>query len=165
MRTSNYDKYPATRLDAELWQGWETIRSVLSQQKTTKKDRFILVIECYQGVYHQEIEPELQKLAPDCWINTQSLFKSTDAIEAMTYPYVTDDRLFGFRSHFSYEDFLDKERVAAARQQIEAASGFCIVYGHGAAVVSPEADLIVYIDMARWESSFVRAGTRLTAWE
>lgn len=151
MRTSNYDKYPATRLDAELWQGWEAIRSVLSQQKTTKKDRFILVIECYQGVYHQEIEPELQKLAPDCWINTQSLFKSTDAIEAMTYPYVTDDRLFGFRSHFSYEDFLDKKRVAAARQQIEAASGFCIVYGHGAAVVSPEADLIVYIDMARWE--------------
>ena len=99
MRTSNYDKYPATRLDAEVWQGWEAIRAEWLRRK--KEGRFVLVVECYQGVYHHEIEPELRKLAPACWIDTQSLFKSPAEIEAMTYPYVTDDRLFGFRSHFS----------------------------------------------------------------
>ena len=50
---------------------------------------------------------ELQALAPDRFINTRDLFKSAEDIEAMTYPYLTDDRLFGRRAHFSYTDFLD----------------------------------------------------------
>ena len=40
---------------------------------------------------------ELQALAPDRFINTRDLFKSAEDIEAMTYPYLTDDRLFGRR--------------------------------------------------------------------
>ena len=59
---------------------------------------------------------ELQALAPDRFINTRDLFKSAEDIEAMTYPYLTDDRLFGRRAHFSYTDFLDEEKVNACRR-------------------------------------------------
>ena len=151
MRISNYDKYPATRLDAELWQGWDAIKSELARRCASSKGRFVVVVECYQGVYHDEIEPEIRALSPACWINTCTIFKSPAEIEEMTYPYVTDDRLFGFRSHFTYADFMDKTRLENARHQMETASGLIIVYGHGAAYVAPEADLLVYIDMARWE--------------
>ena len=37
---------------------------------------------------------ELRALAPDRFIDTRDLFKSAEDIEAMTYPYLTDDRLF-----------------------------------------------------------------------
>ena len=46
----------------------------------------------------------------DRFINTPDLFKSAEDIEAMTYPYLTDDRLFGRRAHFSYTDFLMRRR-------------------------------------------------------
>ena len=60
----------------------------------------------------------LQALAPDRFINTRDLFKSAEDIEAMTYPYLTDDRLFGRRAHFSYTDFLDEEKVNACRESL-----------------------------------------------
>ena len=36
-------------------------------------------------------------------------------------------------------------------EKIKAATGLVIVYGHAAAEVVPEADVLVYVDMARWE--------------
>lgn len=151
-RESNYDKYPATRLDATLWKGWAAIRDEISRKiQSLHRERCVVAIECYQGVYHEELEPELKALEPTRWFNTAELFKPVEEIERMTYPYVTDDRLFGFRARFTYADFLVGERVEALRSQLREASGVSIVYGHGAAHVAPDADLILYVDMARWE--------------
>ena len=151
-RESNYDKYPATRLDATLWKGWAAIRDEISRKiQSLHRERCVVVIECYQGVYHEELEPELKALEPTLWFNTAELFKPVEEVERMTYPYVTDDRLFGFRARFTYADFLVGERVEALRSQLREASGVSIVYGHGAAYVAPDADLILYVDMARWE--------------
>lgn len=151
-RESNYDKYPATRLDAMLWKGWAAIRDEISRKiQSLHRERCVVAIECYQGVYHEELEPELKALEPTRWFNTAELFKPVEEIERMTYPYVTDDRLFGFRARFTYADFLVGERVEALRSQLREASGVSIVYGHGAAYVAPDADLILYVDMARWE--------------
>ena len=51
-------------------------------------------------------------------IDTENLFKSPEDIERMTAPYMTEDSLFGYTSHFSYKNFLDTEKVAACREQI-----------------------------------------------
>lgn len=151
-RESNYDKYPATRLDATLWKGWAAIRDEISRKiQSLHRERCVVAIECYQGVYHEELEPELKALEPTRWFNTAELFKPVEEVERMTYPYVTDDRLFGFRARFTYADFLVGERVEALRSQLREASGVSIVYGYGAAYVAPDADLILYVDMARWE--------------
>lgn len=150
MRKSNYDKYPATRVEGELWKGWQAIREKLAAVCDAEKVR-VLVVECYQGVYHEEIIEGLKALAPALWIDTRSLFKSVPEIEAMTYPYVTDDRLFGFRSNFTYDDFFDPDKRVSACERIRMTEGLVVVYGHGAATLCPDADKIVYVDMARWE--------------
>ena len=153
MRKSNYDKQPATRIAGQLWKGWQAVRDEINRRcaSLVGKKSVVVVVECYQGVHHEELTRELSALNPSLWVDTQSVFKSVKEIETMTYPYVTDDRLFGYRAHFTYADFLDASRVADARQQISQATGLVLVYGHGAAVVAPESDILVYVDMARWE--------------
>lgn len=151
MRKSNYDKNPATVIDGALWKGWTAIRERLAARHAEEGGRRVWVVECYQGVHHEELTRELRMLHPDNWIDTRDLFKSPDEIERMTFPYVTDDRLFGFRSHFSYRDFLDEGKATPCREALREAKGWTIVYGHGAAEVAPEADTFIYVDMARWE--------------
>ena len=149
MRKSNYDKFPATNVAGSLWKGWESICSEL--KKACNKEKFVVVIECYQGVYHEELKKGFAGLQADLWIDTQNLFKSVSEIEKMTYPYTTDDRLFGFRANFSFADFLDADKLAEAKKQVAESKALTVIYGHGAALVAPDADLIVYVDMARWE--------------
>lgn len=153
MRKSNYDKSPATILDGSIWKDWESVLGQFAEgcSRPDSRQRHLLVIECYQGVYHEELHSHLAKLSPALFIDTQTLFKPVAEIEAMTYPYLTDDRLFGYRAHFTYADYLDKEKVEACRQQLAAASGLVIVYGHGAAEVVSNPDTLVYADLARWE--------------
>ena len=153
MRKSNYDKYPSTEAEGCLWKGWQAVREEIKQayQKIEGKKSVVVVIECYHGVHHEELQQELSQLNADLWIDTKSVFKSVKEIEDMTYPYITDDRLFGYRSRFTYADFLDSAKVEAVHKQIEAQTGLVVVYGNGAAVVAPESDLLVYVDMARWE--------------
>ena len=114
MYKSNYDKSPATKIDGALWTGWDDICREL--RRSVSAGRCTTVIECYQGVYHDELRKGFEALHADCWIDTADLFKPVAEIERMTYPYVTDDRLFGYRSHFSYADFLDPEKTEEARR-------------------------------------------------
>ena len=141
MYKSNYDKFPAILLDGVMWKGWDCICNEL--KKTLKGDSFVLVIECYQGVFHDELCKGLAGLSADKWIDTQTLFKSAEDIEDMTYPFVTDDRLFGFRTTLSIEDFFDSNKLAQAREDILDAKGVIVVYGHGAAFVAPQSDCLV----------------------
>lgn len=149
MRKSNYDKFPATTVSGDLWKGWENICSQLNS--IVNKKSFVLAIECYQGVFHNELREGFSLLKASTMIDTQTIFKPCEEIEKMTYPYITDDRLFGFRANFSFSDFLDSDKLANAQKQIAAAEGLTVVYGHAAALVAPEADCLVYVDMARWE--------------
>ena len=153
MRKSNYDKKPATLIEGSLWKGWPDVleqikRAILSK---TDKGKYILVVECYQGVYDEELIEHLSLLNPEVFEDTRTLFKSTDEIFSMTYPYVTDDPLYGYRTHFTYDDFFDQEKLASFRNDLKNNSGLTIIYGHGAATVSPSYDLLIYADMARWE--------------
>ena len=140
MRKSNYDKSPSTEIEGRLWKGWSDIREELGKAKSGREKR-VMVVECYQGVYLEEVKKELQALHPDLWIDAQSVFKSVDEVSAMTYPYVTDDRLFGYRAHFKYEDFMNPELLASAQKQVKESTGFVLVYGQGATLIAPEADL------------------------
>lgn len=152
MRKSNYDKRPATLIPGNLWKGWETICSHIQEVCASKgAERHVLVVECYQGVNHDELFAALSGLEGVTAIHTQNLFKPVAEIESMTYPWLTDDRIFGRRSHFSYQDFLDEEKVIALRQQLQELSGLILVYGHGAAEAVPDGDTLIYADMARWE--------------
>lgn len=146
MRKSNYDKKPATAVAGNIWQGSDAIVSALAALRDAKKG--VWVVECYQGVHHDELKALFGALAPDRFIDTADLMRDSSDIAAMTHTYLTDDRLFGRRNTLDFPDFFDAAQIAA----LDINSGeFTIVYGHGAAIIVPDAALTIYADMPRWE--------------
>lgn len=151
MRKSNYDKEPSTRIDGKMWMGWSQVLEKIRAIVSVGKRRKVVVVECYQGVYKQELLSHLEKLSPALLVDTTFLFKSSEEIERMTFPYMTDDSLFGYCSRFSYQDFLDEEKVEDCRSLVEQMDGLVVVYGHGASEVVSSPDVLIYADMARWK--------------
>lgn len=153
MRKSNYDKNPATLVNGQLWKGWDAIIQQLTKEADNQKKNkpYVLVAECYQGVYHAELSENLSKLQADKFIDTASLFKTSAEIESMTSGYMTDNRIFGHRSYFKMADFFDPVKVKQCKEELKKQSGLIVIYGHGASAIYPNPDLLVYADMARWE--------------
>lgn len=154
MRTPNYQKQPFVQVEKEnrsCVTGWEAIAETLNTQITSSGKK-IIAIETYQGVLHHELIANLKSaLKHDVWIDAADALKSEEEILSLTYPDVTDDRIFGYITRLNIEDYQDAAKVAAIRQKAEAADGIVIVYGTGASLVLPNFDLLIYADMARWE--------------
>lgn len=149
---SNYNKMPFFPADGEMFTGWESIRERLKTEiNAGKSERYILVVECYQGVYHHELLEGFKGLNPDLFIQSEDAFYPEEKIREITYPDVTDDAIFGYMTRLTYDKLLDPEKVNVLRAEIKNATGLVIVYGHAAAIVAEESDCLVYADMARWE--------------
>lgn len=149
---SNYNKMPFFPADGEMFTGWESIRERLKTEiNAGKSERYILVVECYQGVYHHELLEGFKGLNPDLVIQSEDAFYPEEKIREITYPDVTDDAIFGYMTRLTYDKLLDPEKVNALHAEIKNATGLVIVYGHAAAIVAEESDCLVYADMARWE--------------
>ena len=151
---SNYDKNPSVLVsnnDQDCKTGWETILRYLKDRIKENPSKLI-AIETYQGVDDKEIKTAIKENLPSHQIyDTLDAFKDVKDIEKMVYPDVTDDRVFGVMTELDIRDFLDKEKTDHLKTQIKEDSGAQkIVYGPGASLIS-DADLVIYIDMARWE--------------
>jgi mannose-6-phosphate isomerase class I len=154
---SNFNKTPYIKIsgwEQECWTGWENICMVLSGRLgNLNKSRKVVVIECYQGVYHEEIINHLKRLINfDNFINTSGLFLPEKKIIELTYPDVTDDRIFGFMTRLNMSDFFDRKVLTIAEKKLDKLNqGNILVYGHGASLLVSEPDILVYADMTRWE--------------
>lgn len=148
MREPNYDKFPATKIDGYLLEGWEDI---VNKIKDIQKEQRIIAIDMYVGVHEDEVFKELQKVQSDLLINTRDIFKSESQILEMTERFVTDDSLFGYVTPYSILDYIDGEKLEKARKQVSGSKGTVIVIGSGASLVVPESACLIYMDMARWE--------------
>jgi mannose-6-phosphate isomerase class I len=157
LRKSNYDKHPVVQVEKEnqsCQAGWDAIAGYLAVKiGRINKAVKIVAIECYQGVHDEEIVSNLKAdLRADQWICSSEAFKPEDAIRQMTYPYVTDDRIFGYITRLQLEDYLDYSKINSLREKVSRiTSGTIVVYGPGATCIFPQYDLLVYADMARWE--------------
>ena len=153
MKKANYDKFPFVQVEtvnSSCVAGWEAIAGKINGEISSGKK--IIVIECYQGVNDDEVAGALKKsLKHDLWIDAADALKSEADILAMTYPDVTDDRIFGFLTRLNVDDYLDQSKVAALQSKLNDATGTIIIYGTGASLILPKYDLLVYADMARWE--------------
>ena len=141
VRSSNYDKYPATRTEGSVWVGWEAIVSRLLKESPS-----VLAVDCYAGVYEEAVESAFAGSFSQV-IRTRELMKTEESVRAMTQRFMTDDVLFGFVSPLRLEEFFDDTLLKDARLRVQAGT---LVIGPGASMVAPEATL-VYADMARWE--------------
>lgn len=154
MRHANYDKFPFVQVETEnssCVSGWNAIGKKLNDEIISSGKK-IIVVECYQGVLESELVSNLRATVKHAiWIDASEAYKSRQEILDMTYPDVTDDRIFGYLTRLNVGDFLDKQKIAALHDRIRTTDGVVIIYGTGASLVAPNYDLLVYADMARWE--------------
>lgn len=151
---SNYDKFPAIRMDEGLWSdctiGWDAILGRIERQIGTQGRR-VLVVECYPGVEIEELTHRLRTLNPELLVDSSQAMLPPAQIDERLKEDVTDDELFGFMTRYDIDIYFDPDRTKTIRSTICKASGLVIVYGTGAAYLAPAHDLLVYADMARWE--------------
>jgi mannose-6-phosphate isomerase class I len=152
---TNYNKYPFIEVKGNFncSRGWDSVCHRLLEEINNKSTQSItIVIECYQGVIQEEIITQLVKyLKPNLFVSSAEIMYESEKIRAMVYPDVTDDRIFGFISRLTMEDYFDPVKIDEIRQKIETTGGLIIVSGSGASVVAGTWDILIYADMARWE--------------
>ena len=155
---SNYDKYPVVQVSETsenvCWQGWPEIVSQLNKSlENVHKPVKVLVVECYQGVYDEEVKSALKGQLPHTlWLDASLAMKTSEEINSFLKSDITDDEIFGYMTRYHMDCYFDEKKVAELREKVAGISaGVVIVYGVGAAYVMPESDVLVYADMARWE--------------
>jgi len=153
-RTSNYDKRPCVLIStssAQCCVGWREVISRLSSAST--ENRCVLCVECYPGVFERSIRSALEEgLRPSEIIYGPDLLKPPHSIDNMLGDVLGDDPVFGRMNDIALQAFFDEAKLSQARDKVlRWQSGLLLVIGTGAALVAPEPDVLVYVDMARWE--------------
>ncbi|MCW1963516.1 class I mannose-6-phosphate isomerase [Chryseobacterium viscerum] len=145
---SNFNKFPVIKIQNHTCvTGWENIFREI--KKNTPK---IIAIECYPGVFLQEIITSVQEfLNPEWIIDTSEAMKSEDDIAAMVQEYVTDDPVFGYITQLQMEDYFDSSKVFEIQQEIDKTKDYTVVIGPGATLLTSQPDITMYADMPRWE--------------
>jgi mannose-6-phosphate isomerase class I len=149
-----YDKQPYVSVSPDSGDcslGWEEIGSLL--RKSLPGEPCVVCVECYPGVFEQEIRERLASLLhPSLILSTADLLLSPVDLNARVESVLTDDPVFGMLNGIEIREYLDAGDLAHARNELEHASkGIVLVIGTGAIEVAPHPDLFVYADLARWE--------------
>jgi len=149
---SNYDKTPTFTVPGELYSGWDdVVQELKNKTNNTDLKRYILVVECYQGINYDELKRNLKTLKADLFIESKDAFYSEEKIRKITHSNVTDDAIFGDITKLTYKDFLDAGKVQLIRKVINNIQGLIVIYGHAASLIAKKYNCLVYADMARWE--------------
>ena len=155
MKKSNFEKFPEIKIEGHpCTAGWGSINEkILAEINSRKNGKSVIVIECYHGVFTDEIIKKVKTiLGVTRVIDSKSAFLSEEEINKMVYQFVTDDPVFGFITSLSLADFFDKIKIAALQEKLSSAeTGISIIIGTGASLIAPVADLVIYADMPRWE--------------
>jgi len=153
-RNSNYEKRPSIPVftsGSETYVGWPEIVERL--REFAGRDRCVLAVECYPGAFEKAICDVLAEgLRPGAVIYAPELLKPAQDVDRMLQGLLGQDPVFGRMSDITLPEFFDDARLNVARENAASwRDGLLLVVGVGAALVSPQADVIVYADMARWE--------------
>ncbi len=147
---SRYDTQPTVAISAfssDCAVGWPAIADCLRRCRGGR-----LCIECYPGVLVEPIEQAIANaLRPSRIFRASECLQSPPEIEAMLAPYLGEDPVFGRMNGLELADFFDRKKFDAARKSIAESAGGVLVIGTGAALLAPEADVLIYADLARWE--------------
>ena len=169
MRISNYDKLPCVAVagfESDAWRGYTAIGEALCAAIQKKgQARTVVAVDCYPGLRDDEVLPALQSaLHPAVQINASEAMRSNEDIQTFIEHNLTEDRVRGVLSVHKMAEFIDPEKQATLRSQIEGCErGIVLVYGVGASLLC-EADLVVYADLARWEIQLRYRSGELANW-
>ncbi|MBC2371190.1 mannose-6-phosphate isomerase [Listeria booriae] len=152
---TTYDHCPTTKVkgDFTTWTGFQAIFSELSRAtaKLAKK-KAVLAIEVYPGARIEKLKEALtQNFAEANLVCADDFALSGAQIRDKFAMLITEDRVFGRMAAIQMEDYYDKEKLRALQEEVAALeNGLTIVFGTGASLAA-DADMTVYVDVARWE--------------
>ena len=156
--SQEYEKYPAVDISGNwhLPSGWEEINQHLKGiylKKDSSSPKKVIVVETYPGAPVEEIAAQLLTSIEVTKVYlTNEVFLSPHEIEILTFPDVTDDRVFGKLTQLTISDFFDKQKVKMLRDAVELPlHGSFLIIGPGASSLIKEANIFIYYDLCRWE--------------
>ena len=152
---SNYDKFPFINVKDygnECYIGWKAIVQQLKRScEQLYQDKIIIIAEAYTGIYDFVAAEICEALQPSKFFYASGALKSHEEIDKLVYPYTTDDEIFGFITKLVIDDFFDIHKLSLLQDKIKnIEKGIILVYGSGASLLA-EADILLYLDMPRWE--------------
>ncbi len=158
LRAPNYDTTPVIPVPSShassLSLGWDAIAEKIATH--TARAKCLLVVECYPGVDDEAVRAALTNaLRPALVIDSKSAFKTEGEIDDLVAPFLGgEDPIFGYLNQtLTIGDFMDTAKSEAILESIdgELTTGLVLVCGPGASWLAPEADVLIYADMPRWE--------------
>jgi mannose-6-phosphate isomerase class I len=152
---SNYDKTPHISFDSDtlsVEEGWENVTALIRKKIAGTPGKKIIVLDFYQGVNNEEIIPRLQQHLTGDFYFTADYMKPEDEIRNMVFPDVTNDEVFGYMTRLNMIDFFDAKKLENAHVLLqESEQENVYIYGPGAALFADKPDILIYLDMPRWE--------------
>lgn len=148
-----YNTQPETKIE-NFDLALEGAKSIVTELKKklnkTDKSKKILVIDNYIGVDNKQILEQIVKpLKPDHMFFADEYALSGSQINDRVKEYLTDDRVFGRMMYYNLSEFYPN--IEKIKEEVQKNNGLTVVYGTGASLIAPKADVIVYSDISRWE--------------
>ncbi len=152
---TKFNKFPSVKMPSEsiCYSGWETIcNQIIGDLNKIQKSKKVVVIEFYHGVNEKEFNNEfIQLIKPDLHIDSKNALLSENEIQQMIFPDVTNDRVFGFMTRLNLKNFFDPNKIKDLNEIIKKTEGIVFITGIGASILCKDWDILIYVDMARWE--------------
>lgn len=146
-----FDKHPAVTIShtgRECALGWNEILDALHAQG----DARCIAIECYPGVLLEPLQRHIiSRLAPELLLQSADAMLSASAIERRFADAIGDDPVFGRMLPVAVDDFFDPGKIDKARRATGNVRGRVIAIGTGATLLLPSWDMLIYVDLTRWE--------------
>lgn len=108
--------------------GWKNILNVLNQRlEAIDKSCKILVVECYQGVLHEEVREQFRLAFPDAlFVDSSEGMLSEQELNAKLQADITDDEIFGYMTRYNIDCYFDECKVCDLRNMISQQRGLLL---------------------------------------
>jgi mannose-6-phosphate isomerase class I len=146
-----FNRHPALAIstnDADCDLGWQEVVDRLNAQSDARR----IAIECYPGADLDVLRRKLAiSLAPELLIDCREAMLPAPAIEAKFAAMLGDDPVFGHMTPVKLDEFFDAGLIERFRGGLASVRGRVVALGAGATLVLPEWDLLIYVNVSRWE--------------
>jgi mannose-6-phosphate isomerase class I len=91
------------------------------------------------------------RLGPQLVLDSADAMLPAAVLEAKFATVVGEDPVFGRMAPVSLNEFFDPQKIDQARRRIETSEERVISIGVGASLLMPAWDMLIYVDISRWE--------------
>ncbi len=151
---SRYETHPVVRVTEEALpcrQGWAEVIDAL-RQRLAGRANAVIAVEVYPGIDVERIAVQLTAgLHADLIVRSEAAFLEPDALRLKFAETLRDDPVFNFMYPWTIDAYFEQTRLQAQRDLVAGTRGITLVVGTAASCVAPQADLLLSVNLGRWE--------------